>query len=415
MLDDVVYTIDDSAKMTGFDAKTGDIVSKKKLGSVMRGTGDESPTPFVADGKLYVITGDGQWYVLKPNGKDLQTVAKLRLNGEACNASPIVSHGRIYLTTMDNMYCIGTKDQKPSADPIPAWPKETAGDQKVAQVQVVPFDTVVATGKQQEFKVRVFNSKGQILPESLGKGAKFTLDGPGKISDGGTYTAPSENEHQVALVTCKVGDVTGTARLRVLPPLPWTFDFNKDKTVPLTWLGGRVRWEVREQDGEKFIAKKSVLPTPKNPQNKLGTRSFAWLGAADMSDYTVQADVLVRQDNGKMPDVGIIASGYELTIRPGLHNLRLDSWGSNNYRSLEEERFNPTPDTWYTLKLSVEPAKDKRTAKVRGKIWKRGEKEPEKWTLEMVDNSPNLKGTPALYGNTGDAEIFLDNLKVTAN
>ena len=35
----------------------------------MRGTGDESPTPFVADGKIYAITGDGQWYVLKPNGK----------------------------------------------------------------------------------------------------------------------------------------------------------------------------------------------------------------------------------------------------------------------------------------------------------------------------------------------------------
>lgn len=412
-LDDRVYVIDDSAKLTAFDAKTGEVVARKKLGSVMRGTGDASPTPLVADGKLYVITGDGQWYVLKPKGKDFETIAKLRLTGEACNASPIVSHGRIYVTTMDHMYCLGNTDKKPEADPIPVWPKETPGDQKVAQVQVVPFDVVLAPGKTQNFKVRVFNAKGQLLPDSLAKGATFAVDGPGKIGADGAYTAPAENEHQVALVTCKVGEVAGTARIRVIPPLPWTFDFNKDKTVPLTWLGGRVRWEVREKDGEKFLAKKSVLPTPKDPHNKLGTRSFTWFGPANLANYTVQADMLVKQEGGKMPDTGIIASGYELTIRPLNHKLRLDSWASNNYRSLIEVPFEPKPDQWYTLKLSVAP--DKKSAKIRGKIWPRGEKEPEKWTLEMVDNSPNLHGTPGAFGNSADAEIYLDNLKVTAN
>lgn len=415
MVGDRVYTIDDSAKMTALDAKTGEIVARKKLGSVMRGTGDESPTPFVADGKIYVITGDGQWYVLKPEEKEIKTLFKLRLTGEACNASPIVSHGRIYITTMDNMYCIGAKNAKPEADAIPEWPKETPGDQKVAQVQVVPFDTVLAPGKKHQFKVRVFNAKGQLLPASLAKEAKFAVDGPGKIDADGTYTAPSENEHQVALVTCKVGDVAGTARVRSIPPLPWTFDFNKDKSVPLTWLGGRVRWEVREENGEKFIAKKAVLPTPKDPHNKLGTRSFAWLGPNDLANYTVQADMLVKLADGKMPDAGIIGSGYELTLRPTNHKLRLDSWASNNYRSFAEVPFEPKQDTWYTLKLSVMPAKDKKSATVRGKIWKRGEKEPEKWSMEIVDHSPNLQGTPGLFGNSGDAEIYLDNLKVTAN
>lgn len=408
-----VFAIDDSAKMTAFDAKTGEIVARRKLGSVMRGTGDESPTPFIADGKIYAITGDGQWYVLKPGAKDIQVVSKLRLTGEACNASPIVSHGRIYVTTMDHMYCIGDANQKPAADPIPAWPKETPGDQKVAQVQLVPYDVVLAPGKSQKYKVRVFNAKGQLLPEALAKDAKFTVDGPGKIGADGSYTAPGENEHQVALVTCKVGDVAGTARIRVIPPLPWTFDFNKDKTMPLTWLGGRVRWEVRDKDGEKYIAKKSVLPTPKDPNNKLGTRSFTWFGPADMANYTVQADMLIKADGGKMPEAGIIASGYELTIRPLNHKLRLDSWASNNYRTLIEVPFEPKPDQWYTLKLSVVP--EKGIAKIRGKIWPRGEKEPEKWTMEMVDKAPNLHGTPGLFGNSADAEIHLDNLKVTAN
>ena len=413
-LDGKVYVIDDSARMTSFDAKTGEVVAKRKLGSVMRGTGDASPTPFVADGKIYAITGDGQWYVLQPGQKDIKVLSKLRLTGEAVNASPIVSHGRIYITTMDNMYCIGEAGHKPEADPIPAWPKETPGDQVVAQVQVVPFDAVVAPGKKQQFKVRVFNAKGQLLPESLAKGATFAVDGHGQIAADGTFNAPNENEHQVALVTCKVGQVAGTARVRVIPPLPWKFDFNKDKTVPLTWLGGRVRWEIRDNiEGEKFIAKKSVLPTPKDPKNKLGSRSFLWMGPADLANYTVEADLLFKADGNKLPDAGIIASGYELTIRGQNHKLRLDSWISNNYRSFMEVPFEPKADKWYTMKLSAMPGDG--VAKVRGKIWPRGEKEPDAWALEIIDKSPNLRGTPGVFGNSADAEIYLDNLEVTAN
>ncbi len=408
-----VYVIDDSARMTSFDVKTGDVVAKRKLGSVMRGAGDASPTPFVADGKIYVITGDGQWYVLQPSEKDIKVLSKLRLTGEAVNASPIVSHGRIYITTMDHMYCIGEAGRQPEADPIPPWPKETPGDQVVAQVQVVPFDRVLAPGKQQQFKVRVFNAKGQLLPESLAKGATFAVDGHGQIAADGTFTAPNENEHQAALVTCKVGEVAGTARIRVIPPLPWKFDFNQDKVVPLTWLGGRVRWEVREQDGEKYLAKKSVLPTPKNPKNKLGSRSFLWMGPADLANYTVEADLLFKQDGGKLPDAGIIASGYELTIRGRNHKLRLDSWISNNYRAFKEISFEPQPDKWYTMKLSATPGDG--VATVRGKIWPRGDKEPTEWMLEMVDKSPNLHGTPGVFGNSADAEIYLDNLNVTSN
>ena len=93
-----------------------------------------------------------------------------------------------------------------------------------------------------------------------------------------------------------MGDLTGTARVRIVPPLPWKFDFNNADKVPLTWLGGRVRWVVRGEGSDKYLAKVTVLPTPKNPQNKLGTRSFAWMGPADLSNYTIQADVLLTEE-----------------------------------------------------------------------------------------------------------------------
>ena len=124
---------------------------------------------------------------------------------------------------------------------------------------------------------------------------QFVVDGPGKINSEGTYHAPASHEHQCALVTCKVGNVTGSARIRIVPPLPWKFDFNHDQNVPLTWLGGRIRWEIRGKDGEKYIVKKTLLPTPKDPNNKLGTRSYLWMGPTQLSNYSIQADVLLKE------------------------------------------------------------------------------------------------------------------------
>jgi outer membrane protein assembly factor BamB len=420
MLDGRLYVVDNSAKLFVFDPKTGQIAGEKKLSNTMRGTGVEGPTPFVADGKIYMVTGGGQWLVLKPTGNTVRILDKIRLSNEFCDASPIVSHGRIYITTSDNMYCVGKSGQEPQADPIPAWPKEASnGDNKIATVQVVPFDVVLAPGSQQQYKVRLFNSAGQLIEEQPGQAnAEFSVDGPGKISVAGVYEAPSKREHQCALVTCKVGDVAGTARIRIIPPLPWKFDFNHDKDVPLTWLGGRIRWAVRGQEGNKYIAKKTVLPTPKDPHNKLGTRSYLWMGPTRLSNYTIQADVLLKElkvENGenKMPEVGLIDSGYELRIRPAHNVLVVNSWVASDYRQNQQVEFRPEADKWYTLKLSVIPEGDKAT--VQGKIWPRGQKEPANWTVEMVDTRPILHGTPGVYGFSPDAEIYLDNLQVTPN
>jgi hypothetical protein len=278
----------------------------------------------------------------------------------------------------------------------------------------VPYETLLSPGGEQKFRHRFFNAKGQEIMAKLSPDAlAYSVDGPGTITKDGTYTAPTENKHQCALVTCKHGELVGTARVRIVPPLPWKFDFNSDAKPPLTWLGGRVRWVVRGDGPDKYLAKVTVLPTPKNPANKLGTRSFAWMGPADLSNYAIQADVLLTGEKGDPADVGLINSGYQLTIRRLNRVLRLDSWTPSDYRTHADVAFEPKPDTWYTLKLTVEPQGDRAIA--RGKVWPRGEKEPESWTVEITDHSPNLKGTPAIYGNTPEAEVYLDNVTVTGN
>jgi hypothetical protein len=311
------------------------------------------------------------------------------------------------------LYCIGNADAQPQADPIPPGPKEDpVTDQKPAQLQVVPYDVLLAPGAKHAFKVRMYNAKGQLV-KGVGAAAMFTLDGPGAISPDGTYTAPADNAHQCALVTCKHGDLTGTARVRITPPLPWKWDFNADQNVPLTWIGGRVRYEVRDVDGEKIIVKKSLLPTPRDPNNKLGTRSMMFMGPVDLANYTIQGDIKLPEVNGKISDVGLINSGYFMTIRGESGKLRIDSWPSHDFRTHQMIDADIQPGTWYTMKLTVVP--EGSTAVVRGKLWKRGESEPSDWTVEMVDQAPNLSGSPGLYGHASDAEIYLDNLQVTPN
>ena len=67
------------------------------------------------------------------------------------------------------------------------------------------------------------------------------------------------------------------------------------------------------------------------------------------------------------------------------------------------------------FRAEVEEVEGRQQARLRGKVWPREEREPEAWTIEVVDHSPNMNGSPGLYGNAKNAELYLDNLTVTPN
>jgi hypothetical protein len=409
LYDGRLYVVDDRAKMFIYNARTGDLVARKALGNVMRST------PLVADGKIYVCTNNGLWWILRPTERGVEDVHRLRLSGDESDGSPVVSHGRIYLPTSLALYCLGLPNQVPSADPVPPQPQEDPITDKTPSVaQVVPYDALLKPGGEQAFRVRLFNARGQHLRDVPAGEVQFAVEGPGAITSDGKYSAPADAGHECALVTCKVGSLTSSSRVRITPPLPWSFDFNDADKPPLTWIGGRVRWEVREgENGDKYLAKKTVLPTPKDPKNKLGTRSFVWMGPIELNNYTIQGDVLLTEEEGRISDVGLINSRYQLTIRAMSNKLRLDTWTTSDYRTMADTDFEPEPGVWYTLKLSVTAEADQATA--RGKLWRRDSPEPPEWTVQIVDHSPNLQGTPGVFGKTEVAEAYLDNVRVTPN
>ena len=145
LVDGRVYSLDDGGKMFVVDATTGEEVCKpaKLIGTIVRSS------PVFADGKIYICSTSA-WHVFQPTPTGVKLIHKLRLNEEdEVSGSPAISHGRIYLPTGGGMYCLAAADAKPAAEPQPAAAVESpaADDTKPAQVQIVPYDSLIQPGQ----------------------------------------------------------------------------------------------------------------------------------------------------------------------------------------------------------------------------------------------------------------------------
>jgi outer membrane protein assembly factor BamB len=448
VLDERVYFIDDGAKVYAFDKHTGTPVGRpqKLLGTIVRGS------PLVADGKLYICSTSG-WHVLEPTADGVKFVNRMRLDEEdEVTASPIAANGLLYLTTGERLYCLGTQALPNQSGPASAPRPETvstatkAPPGEPAWVQVVPAEAQIAAGESLQLTARLFDAAGRFVKEAP---AEFTATA-GTVAADGTYSAPVE-KHAAAIVTAKVGTLEGRARIRSMPPLPWKFDFDEiplaadPKTgvakgePPLPWIGMRYRHAVREVDGSKCLVKVTTIPK--------GTRSQGWIGPIGLHDYVIRADFRAQEtgvatpdspasdapkssgsdadaftkafgnpaalEKARMPDMGLIAQRYTLDLMGAAQQLQLRSWPPQVATHFSKTiPFPWEAGRWYTMKLEARTSGQ--SAVLRGKVWPRGEPEPEAWTIQATHAAGNLQGSPGFFGNSKDSEIYIDNVSVEA-
>ena len=209
------------------------------------------------------------------------------------------------------------------------------------------------------------------------------------------------------MVKATVGEVTGAARVRVIPPLPWseTFDAYGANTVPAHWVNAGLKYIVREVDGQKVLVKTTE-------GSSLLSRARAYFGPSDLSNYTVEVDIRATEKRRQTGDAGVIAQRYALVLFGNSQKLELQPWQPETARTVSVP-FAWKADTWYRVKLQVERLADGKV-RARGKAWPVAETEPAAWMIERVDPIPNLQGSPGIFG-AAPAEIFFDNLKVYAN
>jgi outer membrane protein assembly factor BamB len=409
--DNVLYVVDNAANLFALDAATGRELWKHKLGTVGKAS------PVWADGKLYIPETNGRVHILKPGptGADTLDVEELRVPDPSAGptgryaelyGSPAVAYGRVYLSTEAGLFCLGDKRKPFKA--VRDKPMALTGEEPPAKgeapavLQVVPAEVLLQPGQTVQLHLRAYDGMGRAVPAPAR--AEWALQGlSGKIAEG-SFT-PQTASAQAGKVTAKVGSLEAAARVRVIPPLPWSFDFEAvevGKSVPW-WIGAGPKFPVKALDGGKVLSKPPVA---------VGLdRSDVFLGPPSLSGYTIQADLRGTVSGRKRPDLGLINSGYTLDLMGGHQTVQLRCWPSE-LRIEKSVDFPWEPDVWYTMKLRVDPQGGK--ALVRGKVWRRDQPEPQEWMVTAEDPQPIRSGSPGIYGYSA-AEIYYDNLQVTVN
>ncbi len=405
LVDGRLYVVEDSGELHMLSTETGEEVGEPvKLGTTMRGS------LVYADGKIYGCTASGIFHILEPTDAGLESIFKIRLpRGHEAGGSIVVSHGRLYLPTTGGLFCLAKPGVEPklsdaatSAEEAPSE-QPLSEDSELAQLQLIPADAIVGAGEELKMEVVAFNSHGQRL-EELPSDLKFEVAGDGgTIDDQGVFHASDSGEHVAAIISVKSGKAVGKSRLRVIPPLPWKFDFAAGD-VPITWIGARYRHDARTVDGEPMMVKITTIPK--------GTRSQTWMGPPDLHDYTITADVKAADGNVKLPDIGLIAQRYTMDMMGESQQIQIRTWTAQ-LRMAKSVPFDWQAGTWYTLKFKA--AVEDGVAVLRAKAWPRDQQEPSEWNLTATDESANTIGSPGLFGNATNAEIFYDNIAVSSN
>lgn len=406
---DRIYQADNSGNLFAFDVETGRELWKQNLGTVQKASA------VLADGKIYIGSETGKFLILRPHADRCEVLSDVELPisdtgitsqkiPEPVVASAAVARGRVYFVSSDTLYAIGPR--KTAAKPwTPIKPTMEAGGGAPAWVQVEPTELVLNPGQSVQLHARLFDAKGRFLREE--GSAAWSLDHlKGSVVDG-KFTVAPDKLGQAGLIKASVAGLTGEARARVIPPLPWneTFDNYPVGTAPPQWVSavaGKV--QVSELDGQKVLEKL--------PNETLFKRIRVFMGPSDWSNYTVESDIRINEKRRQMGDAGIIAQRYTLVAFGNNQRLEMNSWQPEVTRAASAP-FAWKPNTWYRLKLRVENTADGKT-RIRGKAWPTGETEPDAWLIDRTDPIPNKQGSPGLFA---DAQfgVYFDNFKVTPN
>ncbi len=99
---DVLYMVNDGGFVTSFNPETGDIIER---GRISGGGTSFYASPVASDNKIYITSRKGKVSVLKSGGK--LDVININDMGEECYATPALVDGKIYLRTVNSLYCFG--------------------------------------------------------------------------------------------------------------------------------------------------------------------------------------------------------------------------------------------------------------------------------------------------------------------
>ena len=423
LVGDRVYQVTVKGDLVCVHADTGNILWHKKLGADQL-----HASPLYADGKLYVPMWHDGLFIIKVQDQGAQLLDQIKLEG-SCLGSPSVWNGRIYVHTTKKLYCFG----RPKATGPPPPPRDRpaaggfrAGDNTAQRVQVVPAEVLLRPGQRVTFKSRAVTASGQDLDTVSGGTWRKYVPSQAKVrayldaefNPQGMLVVPTTAKHSAGAFEGDFDGLKGYIRGRILPTPPYTHDFESFQLAhtnkrsgakfaypPLPWIGARLKWEIRDLDGNQVLTK--------TLDRWLFQRSMVFMGHADDRNYTVLADVMSDGNRRLMSDVGLVNQRYIIVLRGNGQQLEVNS---NIERLAVKVPLRWETKIWYRLKTRVDVQSDG-SGTVRGKVWPRNKPEPAEWTIEVPVKRAHTNGSPGLFGFSPNIKfaVYIDNISVTPN
>ena len=417
---DRIYQVTHTGVLHSINADTGAALWQIKLGPDQL-----HASPLYADGKLYIPMRNGTFYILRPTDKGSEELCKIQLEGIALGA-PSIWNGKIYVHTTKRLYCFGKTGG--TALPAPTAPKRPKPG-KTVRLQIVPSEVLLRPGEKASFTIRGLDANGFVTKQFDSKKAQWRKYIPptakvrvklnADFNAKGELVAGDEPIPSAGAFEATIGEFKGYIRGRVLPGLPFkeglerfqltvshaTEEGVKFAYPPLPWIGARFKWEIRELDGGKVLAK-----TLDNP---LFQRAITYFGHADASNYTFEVEVMTDGNRRIMSTVGVMNQRYVIVLLGNSQQLEVSS---NHERLKVNVPFTWRPKVWYKLKTRVDSVGNGRVI-VRAKAWERGKPEPEKWTIEVPHENGHRNGAPGLFGFAPQSRfrVYVDNISITPN
>lgn len=399
-----LYVVDNKADLHVLNASTGEEIWQMDIGRVGKAS------PVAADGKIYLTEVNGKFIIIEPGDEsgrilDQEEITIPGRTSAEIYGSVAIAEGRIYFTTDEGIYCLGSKDP-PSrttvSKPMKLVESAPSPGTTVAHIALVPAETWVRPGESVDFELRAFDDKGRQL-DSLP--ATWSLEGLHGEIDNGRFTAKATANSAAGVVSAAVGELSGSARVRVLQDLPFREDFESTEigSRPSYQMAYPFAFKVEEQDGTNVLSKG---PSPRKIH-----RHITFLGHSEHANYTIEADLKGTKTGRRVSDLGLINSGYTMELLGAHQRLQIRSWQSG-LRMMHEIDFTWEPGAWYHMKFKVSQDADKGV--LQGKVWRRDSEEPEDWTITTEDPLPITSGAPGLSGYS-PSPLYFDNILVSNN
>lgn len=419
LLNDRIYQVTKTGSLACIDPDKGVVLWEEKLATDNLG----HASPLAVNGLLIVPLLDGNVYVIKPTDTKAEILHTLDLDG-ACNGAPAVADGRVFIETTEKLYCFAFDTGKITHAKAPVEPKLVAG--APVALQAVPSEVLLDQGGKEQVKLYSIDANGVRVGEvTSAKWEKFVpptakvkSEMDADFGSGMVIEAKPDARESAGAFKATANGISGVIRGRVLRNIPFEDDFEsvelsedhptdgvKFGYPALPWIGARFKWEVREIDGNKVLAK--------TLDKVLFQRAITFIGEPGSSNYTIQADMMTDGNRRIKSTVGLINQRYIATL---IGNKNLLEVTSNHERMKVAVPFPVTANKWYTMKMRVD-IDGSGNGIIRVKVWDKGAAEPGAWTLEVPHLDAHKIGAPGIFGYAPQVQkrIFIDNIKVTPN